>query len=73
MTIDLKAERLTLPEAAEILGCSASTVWRWALYGIRRQKLPSFVIGARRYVTPDALEHFVSAQNENDPVASSKE
>jgi len=63
MTIDLEAERLTLNKAAQLLDVHLATVWRWCLHGVRGRKLPSFVLGGRRFITRDDLDDFVAAQN----------
>jgi excisionase family DNA binding protein len=44
MTLDVEAEYVTVPEAARILGVSASTIWRW----IDRGDLPASRFGRRR-------------------------
>ena len=66
MAIDLQAERLQLKDVARITGVNLSTVWRWCLHGVCGHVLGSFVIGGRRYVTSEALQAFVEAQNITD-------
>lgn len=71
MSIDLERERLSLNEVAQLLDKNLSTVWRWCLTGIKRDgvrvKLPSIVIGGRRYVFRDDLDDFLGALNSDDP------
>jgi hypothetical protein len=54
-------ERISLTEAARQLNVSPSTVWRWAMRGVRGVKLETQVWGAKRYTTERALEEFREA------------
>jgi len=38
-----------------------STLYRWHRRGVRGIKLQTWLVGGRRYTTPDALEKFVVA------------
>ena len=58
-----RANRLSLNEVAGALGIHVATVWRWVLRGVRGRKLPSVMIGGRRYVARKALATFLDAQN----------
>lgn len=66
--IDLKAERMTLKQAAELLGVDLSTAWRYTLRGVRvretgeRVVLASWRIGGKRFTTVEAVHEFVAAQ-----------
>lgn len=55
--------KLTMSQAAQRLGVSTPTVWRWR-DGVRGRRLPTFLVGARRYVLLDDLEAFVVAGRE---------
>ncbi len=61
--MDISIEhRLTLTQAANKLGKSPSTLWRWALRGVRGGiKLDSYAEGAQRYTTDAALDKFREA------------
>jgi len=54
----LDEEWQSLTEAARRLNVSPSTVWRWAMKGVRGVKLRTKVWGTRRYTTEAALEEF---------------
>jgi transposase len=54
----LDEDRMSLNEAARRLGVAPSTVWRWALRGVRGVKLETQVWGGKRYVTESSLERF---------------
>lgn len=56
----LDEQALTLNEAAKITRSSLASVWRWCLKGVRGVELESYVIGARRYTTREAVERFIS-------------
>ena len=40
-----------------------ATIHRWILRGVGGHVLPSFVVGARRYVRPSDLDKFMAALN----------
>ena len=46
----LDSPRLSINEAARRLGVHSSSLWRWVLTGVRGRKLPTILVGARRYV-----------------------
>lgn len=58
---------LTISEAARAVCPSrpvhAATVWRWILGGVRGRKLPSRLIGGRRFIEPGDLDAFLEALN----------
>ena len=54
------AERLSLKQVAKLLDKNISTIHRWRLRGARGRKLPTFLIGGRRYVLREELEAFIS-------------
>ena len=57
----LREDRLSLTDLATQQGVSASTVWRWAMRGIRSKRLETFTIGGRRYTTAEAFARFITA------------
>ena len=57
----LNSPRLSINQAARRLSVHASTLWRWILYGARGRKLPTILVGARRYILVDDLEAFLAA------------
>lgn len=66
--IDLTQETLVrLTEAAHIINPhrppSLGSVWRWALRGVRQNKLESLVIGAVRYTSREAIIRFIARGN----------
>jgi excisionase family DNA binding protein len=61
---DLFDERLTLNEVAKRLKVHTATVYRWTFQGVRGKRLPSFLIGGRRYVALSELEHFLLPQDQ---------
>lgn len=46
--------------AANLLGVHTSTVARWIMKGVRGRKLPSLLIGGRRYIQTQELEAFIN-------------
>jgi hypothetical protein len=52
---------------------SPSTLWRWALRGVRGIVLESIVIGGRRYTSREAVDRFMSRLNESEPVPAPSE
>ena len=56
----LNSERFTLAQVAERLGVHLTTVWRWALNGVRGRRLRSHLVGGRRYVTAGDLDLFLA-------------
>lgn len=57
----LNAARLSIIETARRLGVHPSSVWRWILTGARGRKLPTILVGARRYVLVAELEAFLAS------------
>ena len=57
----LAESRLSLAELARREGVAVSTVWRWALRGIRGTKLQTFNVGGRRWTTEESFGRFVEA------------
>ena len=53
------ADKLTINEAAELLGVGTSTIWRWTLKGIRGFRLQTLSVGGRRFVVRDTLRDFM--------------
>ena len=52
-------ERLTLNQVASRLNVHVATIYRWTLSCVRGRRLPSFLIGGRRYVALPDLEQFL--------------
>jgi hypothetical protein len=61
---DPNDERLTMSEVARLLGVHLATAWRWAQKGVRGRRLPTFCIGARRWVSKKSLLEFLDAGSE---------
>jgi hypothetical protein len=65
------SDRLTLEEAAAIVGKSVKSVRRWARTGItvngRTLRLGSIKVGSSRLTSRTGLEAFLAAQNPPDP------
>lgn len=57
----LDAPRISMSDAAERLGVDVSTAWRWALKGVRGRKLPTIMIGGRRFVLESSLSAWIEA------------
>ena len=57
------AKWLTLRQIANVLDKHISTVARWALKGVRGNRLPSRFIGGRRHVHIDDVIKFLNAIN----------
>lgn len=53
--------RLTMSQGARRAGVSTPTMWRWK-DGVRGRRLPTFLVGGRRYVLLDDLEDFVAGR-----------
>lgn len=55
--IDIASEtRLDLKSVARREGVHFSTVWRWALRGVKGVRLPTVQVGGRRYTTAEAFQ-----------------
>lgn len=63
--------KLTMSQAAQRIGVSTPTVWRWK-DGVRGRRLSTFLVGARRYVFLDDLEAFVAAGRDTASPATSR-
>ena len=63
----LNEPRLSLKQVAKLLDKNISTIHRWRLRGARGRKLPTFLIGGRRYVLREELEAFIA---EDDSASS---
>jgi len=74
MTIDpLTEETFPLSEAARRLPrlrnnrpVNVSTLWRWALYGLRGVRLETTMIGGVRVTSNAAMRRFFAALNKHD-------
>lgn len=51
-------ERRTINQVARDIDKAPSTVWRWIRKGVRGVKLETYVEGAQRYTTVQALDRF---------------
>jgi Protein of unknown function (DUF1580) len=60
----LNETRVSFPKQAQEEGVHVSTVWRWALRGVKGHRLESFSLGGRRYTTREAFARFVAATND---------
>ena len=69
--IDLDAERISINAAAKRLGLHVGSIFRWASRGVRGRKLPTILVGGRRFVLVSDLEEMLSAINSEStsPVA----
>jgi hypothetical protein len=74
------SDYLTLAEASHLLPGRPhlSTLMRWAFHGVKRIRLKTFVVGGRRYTTPDAIREFIeattaAANREPPPVRTSRQ
>jgi len=61
----LDEPKYTMAEAARRVGVHVATIFRWKLKGVRGHKLPTVVIGGRRYVLQKDLDAFLAALNEH--------
>lgn len=59
-------DRLTMRQVARKLNVHVSTVFRWAIRGVRGRKLPTVLIGGRRFVLRSQLQKFASGVAESD-------
>lgn len=68
------AERQSLKQISQDLNVHLATVWRWTLHGVRGRRLPSFLVGGRRYVRKRDLEAFLSSGTVNhaDPAEAKR-
>jgi hypothetical protein len=59
LTQDIRFDRLTIADVARIVGVHRKTAERWALRGVRNKRLPSKLVGGRRYVLAHDLTKFL--------------
>jgi predicted DNA-binding transcriptional regulator AlpA len=52
--------RLTLAQAAQLLGLHVSTIWRWQIRGVHGVRLETIAMGRVRYTSHEALERFAA-------------
>jgi hypothetical protein len=57
----LEETRLSFAELAKREGVNVSTIWRWALRGVRGVRLEHFSRGGRRFCTLEAFTRFCEA------------
>lgn len=55
--------RITLPQAARLLGVCPASVTRWVAKGARGIRLETFILGSRRFTNRRLLERFIAATN----------
>jgi Protein of unknown function (DUF1580) len=53
----------TMKEIAQLSRKHVATIWRWALRGVKGEKLETILIGGQRYVSRAALASFVEKLN----------
>ena len=73
--IDHKKEKLIpFEECGELLPGNPSrcTLYRWILKGTRGVKLETMVCGSKRFVSVEAVERFIAAQNAGSSPAFTK-
>lgn len=68
----LDKERLTMTQAAQRAKVNPGTTWRWALKGIRGRKLPTVMLGGRRFVLTEDLEQFMNDGRDGDSTAGAE-
>jgi hypothetical protein len=59
----LQETRLSIAQAAKLLGVDRATVWRWTLRGVQGVRLESILLGGRRFTTRQAVERFVERRS----------
>jgi len=57
-----------MSHAARLAKVHVATIWRWYLHGVRGRKLPTRLVGGRRYVFSADLDAFLEA-NDSGPRA----
>lgn len=55
----IDSPRLSMSEGARRVGVSTATFWRWALRGVRGRRLPTILVGGRRWVLLTDVEAFL--------------
>jgi hypothetical protein len=63
MPIFLNETLVTLTQASQMLPGRphVSTLWRWCKRGVRGVRLETYVVGARRFTSTEALQRFAAA------------
>lgn len=56
---DSDQDRMSVTNLAKSLCVSTATVYRWILRGVRGRKLPSALIGGRRFVSTTDFNKFI--------------
>ena len=51
--------KMTIAAVAARAGVNPSTAWRWVLRGVGGVRLSTFVLGGKRYTTPQRLARFL--------------
>lgn len=59
---------ISLAQATQLVPGSVhlSTIWRWAIRGVRGQKLRTRLIGGRRFTTASDIREFLERLNQSD-------
>ena len=70
MVNGFRAAMMSLAEVSQQLHVNISTVYRWAGSGVRGRRLPSMLIGGRRYCKIADLEIFLQATPSADTSVS---
>ena len=60
MSSILDSERYSLKQVAKALNVHIASIWRWVLHGVHGRKLPTILIGGRRFVLRQDLEAFLT-------------
>lgn len=61
MLDQLSEDRLSITEVAQKLRVHTATVYRWVNSGVKGRRLPTLMIGGRRFVLTSDLEDFVQS------------
>jgi hypothetical protein len=67
MAAILNCKRYSMFEVARLLNVHVATIWRWHLGGVRGRKLPTVMVGGRRYVLATDLETFLASGSTAPP------
>ena len=67
-----REELVPLTKAGRLINPSrvphTATVWRWALHGVRGEKLESVIVGGQRFTSREAISRFLNRLNEPNAV-----